>query len=683
MKFSWHLLRSSGFIHPWPETLQAAQVAEQLTMAGLELEQLEQTHSQDTVLELNITPNRGDCLSVRGVCREIAALNDLSFHESVVIQESSATTLVPVMAVDACPLYSGQWFSVPTNLNALPDEISGYLQAAGISLVHPIVDLTNYVMLVLGQPLQAFDADKITALTVRFAQESENFIALGNRALTLTAKTLVVADCQGVHAIAGVIGGQQSAVTDKTQRVFIESAHFKPDVIAGKARHYGLQTDAAYRFERGVDPALPQLALQKFALLAQHYLSLVPGERVLTQQNTLIAPVAAIFLTASHIERLLGFELHTGQIEKILTALGMHVTVKAPGWSVIPPSFRFDIRIEADLIEELARIHGFEHIPTAALNMNSLIPSVPQHLEQMLSALVHSAYHEVISYSFISEALHELCFPQLSAIRLKNPLSAELAVMRVSLWPSLLQTYLYNQDRQQNRAKLFENGLIYTPELDFTTGTYQQPRVLAGLMTGAIQREQWAEDERQSDFFDLKADVEKLLQKVTASVSYRFVAAQHGMLHPGQCAAIYQAETLIGYLGQLHPQLQQSLGLNQPVFLFELQLDVLPKAIKPVFKRFSKFPTIKRRFAFFVPRELIIDDFCAAIRHCLGEQLVELVLFDVYQGKGVASNEKSVAFSVVLEDQQQTWEEIAITRVSDRLVSTLTAQFSARLRDGS
>lgn len=685
MKISWNLLSHSGFIKPWPKTLKPEQVAQQLTMAGLELEQLESSADGDMLLDLNITPNRGDCLSVRGLCREIAALNDLPFHdvETLTHHERSAFACDGGLQVDApaaCPLYAGQWFRVPLPLKALPAEINDALVASGIALVHPIVDLTNYVMLVLGQPLHAFDADKIQALDVRFAKANETFVALGNRSLTLNDTTLVIADGQGVQAIAGVIGGLHSAVSADTAKVFIESAHFAPATISGKARAYGLQTDAAFRFERGVDPALPLIALKLFKKLALKHLNLGAGGCVSVGEVEKVVKRLPIFLHAQRIERLLGFNMHTGQIEKILHGLGMSVVAKPQGWHVTPLSSRFDIHIEEDLIEELVRILGYDAIPAAPIRIEGLAQA--QAHEPLSTLLVHAAYHEVISYSFISESLHSLCFGDAAAIRLKNPLSSELAVMRLSLWPSLLQTYLYNQARQQNNAKLYENGLIYLPEMSATTGTYEQPRVLAGLLTGTAHAEEWSAPTRTVDFFDIKADVEQLLQVFAPLASYRFDVTTHSMLHPGQAAAIYWGETRVGTLGRLHPQLQQTLACHQPVFLFELLLDQLPVPQTPVFAGFSKYPTIKRQFAFFVKRDLPMQDFCALITDHLGARLVDFRLFDIYQGKGVAADEKSVAFSIIVEDPEQTWSEHAIAQLSDDLVALIRQRFGARLRDG-
>lgn len=681
MKFSWQCVQKSGFIPAWPPELNAQTVAHQLTMVGLELEQSEQ-QAEDTILELNITPNRGDCLSVRGLCREIAVLNDLAFKDCPKIDgKPVASHHVKLQAAEACPLYAGRWYEVPAEPQALPDEILSDLTASGIASIHPLVDLANYVMLLTGQPLHVFDADKIGALTVRFAEPQEKMLALNHKELSLQANTLVIADDHGVQALAGIIGGLASSVTPASRRVFVESAHFIPEAIAGRARQYGLQTDAAYRFERGVDPALPLVALDLFTQLAQKYQALIPGEQVVVGQ--LVPAPEAIFLRASRIERVLGVEMHTGQIEKVLQSLGMKVTAQASGWQVIPPSNRFDLRLEADLIEELARIHGYDHIPASPLtNLTALPAQRLTKMHELASVLVHEAYHEIISYSFISENLHQHCFGEQKAIRLQNPLSSELAVMRLSLWPSLAQTYAYNQARQQQRAKLYEIGHVYLPEIDQALGTYQQPKMLAGLVCGSVHREEWGAPSRPVDFYDVKADVEKLLQCLAPLSEFRFEAKSHAMLHPGQSAAIYYQGALLGHIGRLHPSLQQSLELLQPVYVFELSLQQLPDNQTPVFKAFSKFPLINRRFAFFVKRDLMMDDFCVAIRDHLGEHLVDFALFDVYQGKGVALDEKSVAFSVTLQNLAQTWTDQAIQALSDSLVAMLQHRFQARLRDG-
>lgn len=683
MKISWQCLSNSGFIKPWPKELRPQSVADQLTMVGLELEQLEPLGDSDALLDINITPNRGDCLSARGLCREIAALNDLDFHDRTLTAIKTAhEDRVSVIAREACPLYAGQWYDVPAVLPDVPQAWLDCLAASGIASIHPIVDLSHYVMLLLGQPLHAFDADKIGNLKIDFAVAGENFEALGNKVLKLDSNTLVIRDEQGVQAIAGVIGGLNSGVTSTSRQVFIESAHFVPAVMAGTARRYGLQTDAAYRFERGVDPALPLLALQLFDTLAKKHLHLDGSSLVVIGDGDALCTREPIFLRAGHIERLLGVEIHVGEVEKILKRLGMEVEAQPAGWQVIPPSCRFDIRIEADLIEELARHHGYGAIPAAPLHIGEFPIPRMQSVASLANVLVAAGYHEVISYSFIGETLHQACFTQRQAIRLQNPLSSELAVMRVSLWPSLLQTYIYNQARQQSRAQLYESGRLYQPDFDAALGTYAQPRALAGLLCGSRYGETWAAKARPCDFFDAKADVEKLLSLFAPLDSYRFSAATHEMLHPGQSAAVYYHETLLGHIGKLHPRLQQALGCHQEIYLFELLIDLLPQPGLPQFRAFSKFPTIQRRFAFFVRSEVAMHDFCDAIKHHLGEQLVDLTLFDVYQGKGVDQHEKSVAFSVVLQNLEHTWTDHDIQILSDNLVAAVSQQFKARLRDG-
>lgn len=686
MRFSWLSLQNSGFIHPWPSELTPEQVAQQLTMVGLELEQLDTSLQQQPILELNITPNRGDCLSIRGICREIAAINHSTFRDEAQLSgKYPPATLDPRLTVlepQACPFYVGQWFDVPATLPALPAAIVETLMASGLPSIHPIVDLGNYVMLLLGQPLHVFDADCIGPLCVRFAKADEPFCALGDKDLSLSETTLVIADSNGVQALAGVIGGRHSAVHSDTRRIFVESAHFNAANIAGVARHYGLQTDAAYRFERGVDPALPWPALKLFAKLASEHLQLVSRDVVVQGDSQSLTQVEPIFLRAHRIERILGMTLHTGQIEQCLNRLGMHVTPQAAGWQVLPPTCRFDLRIEVDLIEELARMQGYDQIPAQTMSMAAIARPMAQKSQQLATLLVHSAYHEVISYSFISEDLHQLCFDQQPAIRLQNPLSSELALMRISLWPSLLQTFLYQQARQQQRAKLYEQGCVYLPEWQESLSTYRQPQVLAGLMTGAQHKEQWAAKARQVDFYDVKADVEKLLQLYAPLSDYRFVQQEHAMLHPGQAAAIYWGDQLIGRVGRLHPRLQQALAVHQPVYLFELSVDQLPDARRPTFKAFSKFPNITRNFAFFIKRDVVLQDFCDFIKQQLSEHLVDLVVFDVYQGQGVALDEKSIAFSVVLQNMTHTWTDQAISQLSDDLVSAISQRFAARLRDG-
>lgn len=680
MKVALEWLKNNTYLPAFPKELSAELLAKKLTMAGLELETLD-----SDVLELSITPNRGDCLSLRGLCREIAALCELEFTDFTLagfeLQPSKTGTTVEVQAPLACPLYAGCFIRAIDPTKKIPTQITHRLNAAGIDSIHPIVDICNYVMLDLGQPLHAFDAKKIADLIVRFAKKDETLILLNQQTVKLSEQTLIIADQNGPLAIAGVIGGLESSASENTTDIFLESAHFTPLAIAGQARRYGLNTDAAQRFERGVDPALPQIALMYAAQMITQYLggkieSIPPtGHFDSTREK--------ILLTPNKIERLLGMKFTDAQVEKILSSLGMAAISQQQNWQVTPPSWRFDITQEEDLIEELARLQGYDHIPLKPASSPRIASEDKNILNQrqLQQILLQRAYHEIISYSFISEAWLKFYPENTPHIRLQNPLSNELAVMRQSLWPSLLNTLQYNLNRQQERARLFEFGRIYLPWLDQNSKTYVQPKMLAGLITGSISPKQWSAATREVDFFDLKADVEALLAHFSSLENFCFKRdEQNFWLHPKQAATIFYQNKKIGTLGCLHPEIQKQLDLPSKVYLFEISIDELVNPVKPIFHEISKFPLVTRDFAFIVDRQLAIGDLLKVVRKNLGEKLNTLNLFDVYEGKGIAENQKSIAFNISLQKIEGTWQDEEVDAISQNLITSIEKEFAAKLR---
>ncbi len=683
MKISLAWLKNSHFLH-WPETLSVEKLSMQLPMAGFEVDSIAKIED-DYVLDLSITANRGDCLSLRGLSREIACLNQLMFNDILVKEETTnfnkASSFIRIDAKAACAIYSGRFIRHINNQKKLPEEIIDRLTKSGIESINPIVDICNYVMLELGQPLHAFDAQSIQGIHVRFAKTGEKLKVLGGQSLNLQPNTLLVTNhVDQPLAIAGVIGGLDASVTEHTHNIFLESAHFVPEFIAGRARQYGLQTEAAIRFERGVDPFLPLIALQYASdLIVQH----LGGEldAIQTTMGTSLPSISSINLRPKRIERILGMNIEADTIFHTLTALGMSVKALEDYYEIHPPSFRFDLRLEVDLIEELARIHGYEHIPINPPQINQISTDPFVRSKNLLNQyLVNAGYQEIISYSFISEDLQKLCFGDKESLRLQNPLSNELAIMRTSLWPSLLSAWNYNAKRQQSRACFFELGTVYENIWETVSHTVKQQPVLGGLITGSRLPEQWSDAKKVCDFFDLKKDVENLLHIFFSDKKIDFRANPHSMLHPGQAAEIFVDSQLIGRMGRLHPKLQQYFELEAPVFLFELFLNTFPKISHKKFQSISRFPSVRRDFAFLMPRTQAVGDVVEFVQQTLGVLCREVILFDVYEGKNMPIDQKSIAFGIVLQSLTETLADETVNQLSTKLINALEEKFKAQLR---
>ncbi|MDD5273973.1 MAG: phenylalanine--tRNA ligase subunit beta, partial [Methylovulum sp.] len=544
----------------------------------------------------------------------------------------------------------------------------------------PVVDVTNYVLLELGQPLHAFDADKLEGgISVRWANADEELALLNGQTIKLDGEALVIADARQPLALAGVMGGSASAVSDSTCNVFLECAFFTPQSIAGKARRFGLHTDSSHRFERGVDATLQDRAI---ARATQLIVDIADGNVGAITEVTTAATLPQrppILLRSQRIAKILGITPDNAVVTDIFQRLGMAVATLPEGWQVTPPGFRFDIAIEADLIEEVARIYGYNQLPSSSLLMRSELGGACEsvvELGRVADLLVDRGYQEAITYSFVDEDIQAALAPDDEVIRLKNPISAELAIMRTTLWCGLLKAALYNTNRQQNRVRLFETGLRF---LKKDGETHQQRRV-AGLALGSVCPEQWAEKSRKVDFFDIKADVQALFALTGRPV--RFVAANNPALHPGQCAEIVsKAGEPIGWLGMLHPNLEKQLGFDTQVFLFDLDQALLLEKQVPAFRPLSKFPSVRRDLALIVKEDISAD----AVSHCIKDSgeatLQDVVIFDIYRGKGVEEGSKSVALSLHLQNDLQTLTDSEIDAILTRILVRLTNQINAKLRD--
>lgn len=635
----------------------------------------------DNLIELGLTPNRGDCLSIRGLAREAAAVFGLD-QQKTTIPAVSATherrTPVSIEAAAACPRYVSRVIDGIDNDKASPLWLIEALRRSGVRSLGPVVDVTNFVMLELGQPMHAFDGAQIHGgLVVRQARAGEALTLLDGQVLSLREQSLVIADQTQALALAGIMGGQSSAVSNTTRSIVLEAAFFQPLALAGEARRYGLHTDSSHRFERGVDFELPRLAIERATALL---LELVGGEAGPVVEVSDLAQLparTAIGLRADRIKQVLGFAFADADVAAYLGRLGCAVTAAEQGWQVVPPSHRFDLTIEVDLIEELARLYGYNRLPvTAPMAPIRLLPQPENQtsLRRLKRALVDMGYQEAITFSFIEAGLQQQFDPGVSPWALANPLSAELAVMRTSLWPGLAMAVLHNQSRQQNRVRLFEAGLRFTPTAD---GLAQVP-MLAGIVSGDAFQASWNNPKNSLDFFDVKGNIESLLQ--LCGVAGEFSATTHPVLHPGQSAAITVQGVVVGCFGALHPSVIDALGLSGPVYVFELQQSALLQGSLPQFKPLSRFPAVSRDLALLVPDSVAAAEILTVVRQNAGDVLRDLSVFDVYRGRGVADQHYSLALSLTWQDPERTLLDTEIQAFIENILQSASSTCGALLR---
>jgi len=637
----------------------------------------------DKIIELDLTPNRADCLSVEGVAREIAVLNKMDWTAVEVSPiEVTHDSVINVSVEDeqACPRYLGRLIK-NVNPNAeTPLWMQESLRRSGLRSLGPIVDVTNYVLLELGQPLHAFDADKLTgSITVRIGNKGEELALLNDQTIKLDGEALVIADDKQALALAGVMGGEATSVTDQTNDIFLECAFFTPIAIAGKARNFGLHTDSSHRFERGVDFTLQQRAIERATQLIVEITDGSVGPITEVTSVTHLPKRDAVTLRQQRIEKVLGISMANEEVTEMFNGLGMQVEAHAEGWNITPPGCRFDIAIEADLLEEVGRIYGYNNLPNSSLLMRSELGKAEEAilpLARVEDLLVDRGYQEAITYSFVDEEIQTTVAPDDEFIRIKNPISSELSVMRTTLWCGLLNAALYNTKRQQSRVRLFESGLRFIKQNNETV----QQKMLSGLVLGNVLAEQWAEKTRKVDFFDLKGDLEALFHMTDCEVQYS--AVKHPALHPGQSAEMFNAAgESIGVMGMLHPTLEKKLGFETPVFLFELdQALVFNKAI-PEFEVLSKFPSVKRDMALLVEEKVTAAEIIKNIHACNETVIKDAQIFDIYRGEGVDEGYKSVALSLFLQDATQTLTDSEIDAIFNKVLDALSNNINAKLRD--
>lgn len=637
----------------------------------------------DTVIEVDLTPNRADCLSVEGIAREVAVLNKTTWTpvdvaEIKVAHQDKMT--VEVEAPEDCPRYLGRLIRNVDPQAETPMWMQEKLRRSGIRSLGPLVDVTNYVLVELGQPLHAFDAAKLNgAVVVRKSRRGEELRLLNEQTVELDGDALIIADQQRPLALAGVMGGSESAVSDDTRDIFLECAFFSPASIAGKARQFGLHTDSSHRFERGVDFTLQRRAIDRATRLILEISGGDAGPVTEVSSYEHLPQRAPVKLRRQRIEKILGLAIADEEISAIFNGLGMQIDTVAEGWEVTPPGCRFDIAIEADLIEEVGRIYGYNNLPNSSLLMRSELGKAPEALltqDRVKDLLVDKGYQEAITYSFVDEEIQKLVAPNDEFVRLQNPISSELSVMRTTLWCGLLNAALYNLKRQQNRIRLFESGLRFVKQQG---ETLQQP-MLAGLALGSVNAEQWGEKSRTIDFFDVKADLEALFALTGRAASFK--AEAHAALHPGQSARLFNDRgEALGWLGMLHPTLEKQLGFDTQVFLFEMQLDKILEKQVPAFKPLSRFPSVRRDMAVIVEDSVTADQIIASIDQCQEEAIKSVCIFDVYRGAGVEDGYKSIALSLTLQEYSQTLTDSEIDAIFNRVLQVLITELSAKLRD--
>ncbi|WP_019456648.1 MULTISPECIES: phenylalanine--tRNA ligase subunit beta [unclassified Acinetobacter] len=637
----------------------------------------------DNVIDISITPNRGDCFSIRGIAREIAVINQLQMNEPEIKSVDATITdeKKVVISTDGAPRYLGR---VVKNVNvkaATPEWMEQALARSGIRTHSILVDVTNYVLMELGQPMHAFDLAKIEGTVhVRQAQPQEKLQLLNDQEVELQEDIMVIADDQKALAIAGIMGGLASSVTDDTADIFLESAFFAPLAIAGRARRFGLHTDSSQRYERGVDFELPLIAMNRASQLIKELAGGEFGPITVAEKTDLLPKREAIELKQAQVDQLLGYQVAADFITDALTRLGCKVTVKAEGeWSVIPPSHRYDMAIYQDLIEEVARIDGYDNIQISLPSMDVQLAKYQDRFEiaQLRQTVVTLGYQEAISFSFADAKLEKQLNPQVNPLMLANPISSDLAAMRSTLLSSLIPCVQYNLNRQQSRVRFFELGLRFDYQNATSIQDLKQIPTLALIAVGSREPESWHAKPQPMDFFDFKGEVEEVLAAGRVKVEY--VRSERAWLHPGQSAEILVDGKSIGYLGRLHPSLENELDLST-TWVAELDQAAVLQSYVSNFTELSRFPSVRRDIALLISDNINVRDIQQLIEKTGGELLDSTWLFDVYTGQGVEEGKRSLAFALLWQHPSRTLEDAEIKSGMDNIIQVLENTYQATLR---
>ncbi len=656
-------------------------ICSQLTMAGLEVEGYEDVTSKitgkDSIIKLDITPNRGDCFSILGVARELSVINNLKLSlPNISSIDGSFKDEMKVKACPEAPSYFGRTIrDISVNSKTLP-LIAERLKFSDQKLIDPVVDITNYILLELGQPLHAFDRDKLKGnITVRTAFNEEKIKLLDDQELILDDSCLVISDQESAVAFAGIMGGKESAVSASTNSIFLESAFFKPSVIRGKARRYGFQTDASLRFERGVDYKIQEIAIDRASILLRDTVGGRFSEITSSTLKNQLPKQKKITLDLGRSNDLLGTKISKQVALRYFKGLGFAPeSLKKSFICAIPPSWRYDLTIEADLVEELARLEGYDSLPQ--LSLSPVYKKIELNSQSYLSDLLSSkGFNEIISYSFISKEDHDLFGEGVAALEVENPISQNMSVMRTNLVSGLVSTFLHNLNHGQDTQRLFEIGNIFF--LKNTREVYEK-NTLAGLMNGKVNEDNWKEKSKDISFYDLKGVVQDLLREFKGH--FIFENCKIDFLHPGMSSLIKINNKIIGFMGSLQPAHLDRLGLSKDIYIFSIELNGLQKNTSSSYKEFSKFPSSSRDLSFIVDKSIASSSIENVIKSAAGKYFKDIEIFDVYEGKGIEEEKKSIAISVSWQSIKQTLKDSDIDSAVERIVNSMKKELGGELR---
>ena len=648
--------------------------------AGVALDQL--LELDDNVIDVELTPDRGDCLSIRGIARDLSARTGtpLQLHEITAVAAASDNTMQVGVAHDcACVRYAGRIINGVDSTAVTPLWLVERLRRSGIRSINPAVDVTNYVMLELGQPMHAFDMAKLNGnVGVRRASDGEKVVLLDGREISLEADTTVITDDTGAIGIAGIMGGDSTGVDETTTDIFFEAALFLPQEIIGKPRRYDAHTESAHRFERGVDPTLQVEAMEYATSLLQSIAGGSAGPVVDWNEPDRLPLGGEILLRRERIERILGVRYEDSDVESILSKLGITLRSDAQGWYVKPPGARYDLRIEEDYIEELARIRGFDQLPRT---LNAYAPAFAKDSESEVSPgklkqlLVQRGYQEVVTFSFVDDVMQQQLQPDVDALLLANPISSDLSAMRTSLLPGLLSVLKHNLNRQLSDMKIFETGLRFVP----ADNELIQEAVIGGLISGRRFGEGWNSGDHSADLYDLKGDLEALTGLASAS-PIELQPGSQAFLHPGLSGDVVCDDQVIGWFGQLHPRIAGALDLNESPLVFEMMIDALVERRLPAYQTISRFPSVRRDLALIVDRDTTYQVLVNCVKKYAPDSLHEVLTFDVYKGENIGEGKKSIALGLILQEFSRTLQEAEVDQAMEELLDGLRKDLGVELR---
>ncbi len=634
----------------------------------------------DTIIDIDLTPNRADCFCLKGIAIDVACLNELEINPPTIdsIEPNIDETIaVNLQAEKQCPRYISRVINNIDNSKQTPVWMQEKLRRSGIRAIHPVVDVTNYVMLELGQPMHGFDKSTIDgSINVKMANKGEKFTLLDGKEVVLDETYLMIADDNNYLAIAGVMGGLDSGCSDSTTDIVLESAYFDPATIMGKSRDLGIHTESALRFERGVDPYLQEQAMQRATQLILEICGGKVGPLNVVTADDFLPKTNKITLTNDKLARVLGFTVAADQVTTILKGLGMQVEQQDDNWQVMAPTSRFDISIEEDLIEEVVRMVGYDKMPSANLSGESVIMQLPEEMienQLIKTQMTTIGYQEAINYSFVSAKQLDNFNLSEGSIALKNPLTEEFAVMRTSLLPGMIETVKYNLRRQNDSVKLFETGYVFNKKENI-----QQEDKIIAICTGKRHAEHWSLGKESIDYFDCKGDLEVLLDN--CKINYTFAHSAIGFLHPGRQAAVVMDGKNVGWIGQIHPELCRRIGIKKEVYAFELYIKSIQKTTLPTFKDVSKYPSVRRDLALILDNAIGSDKITQLMAQELGDALVETIIFDEYQGDNIESGKRSLAVGFVLQQQNATFEDKEVDKLMSKVVSSLKENLNVEIR---